>query len=354
MDNLCTIAIAIWNEPEITRQCLESIAAHTEYPHELLLIDNGSDCQTGKLLEDFCRGKTNCRIKRFDENVGYLKAANFAIETIGTPYICLLNNDTMVTGGWLSECISVIESRRDIGIVSPTTNEINSSFRAAFLSGCMRALKGKSIEVNSGLGSCFILKKEVVKKIGLFDPVYTSGYFEEVDYSFKAAAAGFRSVMALGAYIEHLGNASFGLMPSMRKKLWHANRSIFESRWGRSERILVFVKSDHGKDVLSKAKEYLINKCRRRAIVELYCKPGDEWVRDVHFNIRHKKSPFYGALLLCFMIKMKKKAYDTVITDIRIPSFFLKLFGIDLSGLDDFAGLKAFDADADPLRLPVH
>lgn len=354
MDKLCTIAVTIWNKPDITRQCLESIAAHTEYPHELLLIDNGSDSDTRKVLEDFCRGKANYRIKRFDENIGYLKAANFTIETVHTPYICLLNNDTTVTGGWLSECISILESAADTGIVSPTTNEISDNFRSDFLSGKTRSLKGKSIEVNSGLGSCFILKKEVAEKVGLFDPVYTDGYFEEVDYSFRALSAGFRSRMALGAYIEHLGNTSFGMMPSMRKKLWHGNREIFESRWGRSERILVFVRGDYNDDILSKAREYLLDKCRHRAIVELYCKCGDGWARGVHFNIRHKKSPFYGALVLCFMVKLKKKAYDTVITDIRVLPLLVKLFGLDLKGFSDFTGLKAFNADADPFRGAVH
>lgn len=354
MNRPCTIAIAVWNKPEITAQCLKSLTLHTNYPHNVLIIDNGSEEETQVFLRDFCSGKDDFSIKRFDENIGYLSAANFALENITTPYICLLNNDTMVTDGWLSECISVLESRGDIGIVSPTTNEISNNFRAAFLSGCARALKGKSIEVNSGLGSCFILKNEVVKKIGLFDPIYTSGYFEEVDYSFKAAAAGFKSVMALGAYIEHLGNTSFGLMPEERKKLWHANRGIFESRWGKSERILVFVKKAYGKDALSKAKEYLLDKCRHRAIVELYFKRGDGWARGVHFNIRNKKSPFYASLLLCFMIRMKKKAYDIVITDIRMPPLLLRLFGIDLKGFYDFAGLKALDADADPSRGTVH
>ena len=41
-----------------------------------------------------------------------------------------------------------------------------------------------------------------------------------------------------------------------------------------------------------------------------------------------------------------KKAYDTVITDIHMPSI--------LNGFYDFAGLEALDADADPLRCSVH
>ena len=254
MDKVCTIAIAVWNKPDITRQCLESLVRRTDYPHEVLIIDNGSGNETNVFLQDFCRGRENFRIKRFDGNAGYLKAANFALETADTAYICLLNNDTILTPGWLTESISILESRNDIGIVSPTTNEVTDKFKKIFLSGKIKEYKGKSIEVNSCLGSCFILKKEVVNKIGCFDTIYRTGYFEEVDYCFKAAAAGFRSHLALGAYIEHLSNVSFGAAPEERDDLWHRNRIIFESRWGKSERILVFLKNAYGEDVLTKAR----------------------------------------------------------------------------------------------------
>ena len=126
--------------------------------------------------------------------------------------------------------------------VSPTTNEVSDKFRSISSSGKIKNYKGRSIEVNSCLGSCFILKREVIAKIGYFDPAYTSGYFEEVDYCFRARAAGFKSVLALGAYIEHLGNVSFGLKPKDREELWFKNRAIFESKWGKSERMLIFLK----------------------------------------------------------------------------------------------------------------
>ena len=48
---------------------------------------------------------------------------------------------------------------------------------------------------------------------------------------------------------------------------------------------------------------------------------------------------------------LKKKAYDTVITDIHMPSI---ISGLKLNGFFDFAGLEAFNADADPLRGAVY
>ena len=345
MNEPCTIAIVVWNRPDITAQCLRSLVSHTDYPHKVLIIDNGSEEKTKNFLQDFCRGRENFKIKRFDENAGYLKAANFVLETADTPYICLLNNDTILSDGWLGECISILGSGSDIGIVSPTTNEITVKFKRLFLSGGIKDYKGKSIEVNSGLGSCLILKKEAIDRIGYFDPAYGTGYFEEVDYCFKAGSAGLTSRLALGAYIEHLGNKSFSAAPEERKRLWHKNRDIFESRWGRSERILVFLKGRYCADILAGVRGILLEKCRKRAIVDLYSKGGTGWAEGVHLNIRGKKALFYNSLMLFLIVTAKKKAYDTVITDIHMPS---------LNGFYDFAGFEALDADRDPLGHAVH
>ena len=52
--------------------------------------------------------------------------------------------------------------------------------------------------------------------------------------------------------------------------------------------------------------------------------------------------------LCTIAIAVKKKAYDTVISDIHMPSL------LKLNGFYDFAGLEALDADADPLRCSVY
>jgi len=345
MEKTCTVAIAVWNSLKATRQCLESLVLHTDYPYKALVIDNGSGADTRAFLEDFCRGRDNFRIKRFEENTGYLPAANFALETAETPYICLLNNDTILADGWLGECVSILGSRDDVGIVSPTTNELSRKFRERLVSGKIKEYKGKSIEVNSCLGSCFILKREVVAKVGCFDPVYGTGYFEEVDYCFRARAGGFGSRLALGAYIEHLGNTSFGVLPQEREALWRRNRDILESRWGGPERILVFLKKRYGEDVLARAREFLLARCRKRAIIELYSSDGGAWAEGLHFNIRLRRTLLYNRAALYLTAALKKKAYDRVITDIRASS---------LNGFCDFAGLETLYADADPSRGPVH
>lgn len=313
MQKTCTIAIVVWNNRDVTKRCLESLSANTAYPNNVLIIDNGSGPETADFLENFCGGRAGFRLHRFEKNLGYLSAANYALSNFDTPYICLLNNDTILTKGWLDECIAVAESRKEIGIVSPTTNEISKVFTRRYKTGRIKNYLGRSIEVNSGLGSCFIVKKEVVEKISVFDPVYGDGYFEEVDYCFKARGAGFYSMMALGAYITHLSSASFDKIPSEeRNALWHKNRAILESRWGRSSRILFFIDKKCDEAGRQKIKEYLLKQCRARAIVDLYSRFDTRWIEGVHFNIRCKRYFFAGRLMKDILVRFKKKSYDIV------------------------------------------
>ena len=39
----CDIIIPVWNQLEATKECIDSIVKHTDYPYRLILIDNGSD-----------------------------------------------------------------------------------------------------------------------------------------------------------------------------------------------------------------------------------------------------------------------------------------------------------------------
>ena len=46
----CDIIIPVWNQLEYTRNCIENIFCTTSYPYRLILIDNGSDEETGAYL----------------------------------------------------------------------------------------------------------------------------------------------------------------------------------------------------------------------------------------------------------------------------------------------------------------
>ena len=121
----CEIIIPVWNQLERTRRCLTSILAHTRAPYRLLLIDNASEKPTQQFLEQFRRkGLCPVTLIRNEENLGNVKAVNQGIRISNAPYVCALDNDTMVFRGWLEKMIEAAESRKEIGIVNPGSNSL--------------------------------------------------------------------------------------------------------------------------------------------------------------------------------------------------------------------------------------
>src|SRR3989338_2365242 len=102
----CDIIIPVWNQLEDTRECIESIKKYTFYTYKLILIDNASNQETSNYLQGLEKADSNnVKIIRNEKNEGFIKAVNKGISRSDSEYVCILNNDTIVTRGWLKELI---------------------------------------------------------------------------------------------------------------------------------------------------------------------------------------------------------------------------------------------------------
>ena len=73
----CDIIIPVWNQLEITRECLNSIFQNTDYPYRLIIIDNGSERKTGEYLNNLSTDKSmDILLVKNNKNIGFVKAAN--------------------------------------------------------------------------------------------------------------------------------------------------------------------------------------------------------------------------------------------------------------------------------------
>ncbi|MEE8448458.1 MAG: glycosyltransferase, partial [Thermodesulfobacteriota bacterium] len=118
----CDITIPVWNQLEYTKRCLESIRRHTDFPHRVIVIDNGSDQETKDHLNLIKRDDSQLLVITNQTNRGYVKAVNQGLAASSHEFICLLNNDTVVTQGWLSRITSLAGSNERIGIINPLGN----------------------------------------------------------------------------------------------------------------------------------------------------------------------------------------------------------------------------------------
>ena len=100
---LTSIVVLCCNELEYTRLCLESVLRRTRPPYELVLIDNGSADGTPTYLQEVRSrpGPARVEVVRNEANAGFPAGCNQGLARLRGGWVVFLNNDTVVTGGWL-------------------------------------------------------------------------------------------------------------------------------------------------------------------------------------------------------------------------------------------------------------
>ena len=237
----CDIIIPVWNQLALTKDCLSSIFANTGPGYGIIVVDNASAADTKNYLEATkSLSKAPFNIIRNEINLGFIKAVNQGIAASKARYVCLLNNDTIVTKGWLEAMIEVAESSPEIGIVNPSSNNLGQKPAQGepieLYAEKLRNSTIKTAEIATAIGFCMLIKRAVIEKIGFFDEIYGMGNFEDTDFSRSAAKAGYRAVRAVRAYVYHRENSSFKRRKDYEIS-FNRNREIYESRWGKPKRI---------------------------------------------------------------------------------------------------------------------
>ena len=213
---MTSIVIVTHNQLEFTRQCLDSIQRLTDEAYELIVVDNGSSDGTVEYL----RGVPGVRLIVNEANRGFPAAANQGIVASGGSQILLLNNDVVVTTGWLFRLLRALHSDPAIGLVGPCSNfvsgpqQVEARYESlADLDGFAwdwgGAHEGVRVDVNRLVGFCLLIRREVVESIGLLDEQFGVGCFEDDDYCLRAIQAGYRAVIAGDAFVHHFGGRTF-------------------------------------------------------------------------------------------------------------------------------------------------
>ncbi|MCX8117533.1 MAG: glycosyltransferase [Desulfobacterota bacterium] len=283
-DRLVSIVLLVCNQIEYTQRCLESLFLHTDIPFELIVVDNGSTDGTLEYLRQVREGRQKvggwrlevseagevmrvtdarkkrekkvsgkrpffCRrfkILRNEKNLGFARGNNQGMAEARGHYILLMNNDVVVTPGWLRAMAEIAEKRPEIGLVGPMTNSVSGpqlvekiGYDPVSLSG----LEGFALEFserNRGrsrpfwrvVGFCMLIKREVIEEIGGLDERFGLGNFEDDDFCLRAKLAGFESWIAEGCFVHHFGHKTFeGAGIDYRESLLK-NWEVFKKKWG--------------------------------------------------------------------------------------------------------------------------
>jgi len=210
---------------------------------------------------------------RNEENLGNTLAIIQGMKAADAPYVCTLDNDVLLSEGWLTELVAILDSQERIGIVVPSSNAKHppEGVTQAFVDaqGIEHAKnRGQYVERMDGF-FCSVVKRSVMDAIGIWDDVFSPGYYEDLEYCVRASYAGYLVVCAKGAYAYHIAEGSFRLN-SNKAKLLKRNKIVYGKMYGNRERIL-YVVDTKALHIMQSVSEGAIDCARKAHTVSVKC-----------------------------------------------------------------------------------
>ena len=246
---LVSIVMLTYNQLEDTKICVESLFKHTtDVNYELIFVDNGSTKDdTIAYLDGLKKEHKNIKTIYNKENLGFACANNQGIEISEGEYVLLLNNDVILTDGWLSRMIQVAESDDKIGVVAPCTNHASGRQVVTFSGteeddeGIQKFAKevllkkaGNWISVSRIIGFCMLIKREVLFKVGVLDEMFGPGGYEDYDYSMRVKHENYDIVIAMDTFIFHIGGKGYSSNNMDYMNLRSKNIELLIDKWTRN------------------------------------------------------------------------------------------------------------------------
>lgn len=224
-----SIVIPVFNQLAYTKLCLESLARHREGIAEIIVVDNGSADGSG----DFLEGVGGIRLIRNAENRGCAAGWNQGVAASGGEWIVVLNNDVIVTAGWLQ---GMLDAARELAldVVTPAIREGEADYDPeAWAREFVQRMRGvRRLGVADGI--CFMVRRRVFDAVGTFDEHFRIGQFEDIDFFRRARAKGFRLGITGRSLIHHFGSVTQKAIrkaPTGGSGYMAENRAYYRKKW---------------------------------------------------------------------------------------------------------------------------
>lgn len=213
-----SVVILNFNTIALTRTCLQSLKDSLlgKYAVEIIICDNGSTDGSGEMVR---KEFPDVLFIQNNANVGFAAGNNPGIRKAKGRYVLLLNSDTEVPKNTLRTMTAFMDDHPKAGAATcklmladgsmdpachrgfPTPWNALAYFtgleklfsRMKIMSGYHQLYKDLSVahEVDSISGAFFLVRQEVIRKVGLLDEAYFM-YAEDIDWAYRIKEAGWQ------------------------------------------------------------------------------------------------------------------------------------------------------------------
>jgi GT2 family glycosyltransferase len=229
-----TLVIPVYGAIDETIACIETILASDGAACPILVNDDGSAAYVGDTLRRHFANSPNVSVRTNFRNRGYTANVKYGVEAATTPYVAVINSDTLFPRRWLGKFAATLDENPAIAAVGPLSNAASYQNipslidpRGGFSSNPDFGLEHAGREaVNLFLeaafahrtedlpilnGFCTMFRASSLRKVGGFDAdAFPTGYGEENDVCMRLLAGGHRLAVRLDCFVHHLKSRSFG------------------------------------------------------------------------------------------------------------------------------------------------
>lgn len=217
------IVVVNFNNSSDTIECISSLLNDNYQDKAIFVIDNASRIKDYNSLSkyiDSLESRFEVKLIKNPENYGFSGGYNtglIEVMRLRFDFALILNNDTIVTNGFLQSMVSTLRSEASVGIVGGkifyhdepdilwTVGGRVSLLRGGsyyFGNGERDSKKYDNCEITHVSGCMALISRQVLMSVGIFDErFFWRG--EEWDYCYRIKTAGFKAKLSPEAVIYH-------------------------------------------------------------------------------------------------------------------------------------------------------
>lgn len=237
-----SVIIPVFNHPDLTRQCLRSVAAaRAGWPFEVIVVD---DASTDAGLQSL-QATPGLVWVRNDRNLGFVESCNAGAARARGSVLVFLNNDTLVAPKWLDHLMAAVQ-QPGVGLAGARLQYPDGRLQEAgglvFADGSAwnygrfahaedpRYCYTRDTDYCSG--AAVAIHADLFRRLGGFERRYVPAYYEDTDLAMSVRAAGLRVIYEPAATVVHLEGASAGTDPARGMKAHQRiNATGFADKW---------------------------------------------------------------------------------------------------------------------------
>lgn len=304
-----SLIIPVIDDWYYTRVALESIKRYTKGNYEIIIVDNGSKVPLIDKVENFSKRNPEILVRyvRCERNLGFSGGCNRGIEVSTGDVIVILNNDLLVTPGWLESLSSLLfDSKANAGIVGPLSNyvagaqlisdcplrfdspdDVDFGKLSAYSLRIKEENKGKYLNPPAIIGLCMAIRRDVIEAIGGFDERFYPGNFEDNDLCIRARHLGYSTLVSCETFVYHFGSKTFKSLKLEYEDTLRQNLLRFAEKWGIDPSVMSYGVDIHVEALKAEPKE-------ERIVYPLYDEgifvlgwDDKTWKRKIDYMLSH-------------------------------------------------------------------